>query len=64
MAQVNQFATWFSTGSAGPGSIVVRADVGFSSLCGPARADRSSVPTLPQCLNGQSRRFDDHTLST
>ena len=63
MAEFNQFATGFSTHPAGPGSIAVRADLGFSSVCGLARANRSSVPALPQCLDGQSRRFDDHTLA-
>jgi hypothetical protein len=54
-------ALW--TESAGRRPIGVRADVGFSSHCGLPRADRSSVPTLPQRLGSQSRPFDDRALA-
>jgi hypothetical protein len=63
MAEVNQLATCFPTRSAGPGSIAVRADIEYFSLFGRPRADRFSVPTLSQCLDAQSRPFDDHSLS-
>jgi hypothetical protein len=64
MAELNQFATGFSARPAGPGSFAVRADLGFSSLLRPCsgRPILSPFP-FPQYLDGQSRRFDDHTLA-